>query len=167
MKNKVILISIFLTVLFIVSFFIYAKFYNKQKQIINSGVVAYETICGEYEKGELKINTETLKVDIADDDCKRTLGLSEKESLDNEGMFFVFEKVGNYGFWMKDMNFPLDILWFNDNFEVVGIEKNLSPDTYPKSFGENYFAKFVLEISAGGSDRYNIKVGDKIIFKEK
>ena len=81
-------------------------------------------------------------------------------------MIFVFEKVGNYGFWMKDMNFPLDILWINDNFKVVGIEKNLATSTYPKSFGSKYKAMYVLEISAGYSNKNNIKIGDKIIFSQ-
>ena len=105
-----------------------------------------------------------LFVNIADNDCKTKLGLSGSTGLNGEGMFFVLKKVGNYGFWMKNMNFPLDILWINDNFEIVGIEKSLLPSTYPNSFGQKYFAKYVLEVSAGYCDKNNIKVGDKIIF---
>ena len=65
---------------------------------------------------------------------------------------------------MKDMNFPLDILWINDNFEIVGIEKKILPQTYPKIFGEKYLSSYVLEVSAGYCDKNNIKIGDKIIF---
>jgi uncharacterized membrane protein (UPF0127 family) len=65
---------------------------------------------------------------------------------------------------MKDMNFPIDILWINDNFEVVGIEKNILPQTYPKTFGEKYLASYVLEVSAGYCDKNNIKLGNKINF---
>ena len=167
MKGKVTLTIILLTILFVVFFVIYIKFYDEETHSSISKVNTYETVCGKYEKGEIKFGQKILSVNIADDDCKKTLGLSGDISLNDEGMIFIFEKAGNYGFWMKDMNFPLDILWFDDNFKVVGIEKDLATSTYPKSFGVKYFAKYVLEVSAGYSQKNNIKVADKIIFDKK
>ena len=143
------------------------KFYDEEKTNTEIKIVKYETVCGEYNKGEIQIGSKVLSVDIADNDCKRSLGLSGKISLNDEGMMFVFEKQGNYGFWMKDMNFPIDILWIDDNYKVVGVEKSLSPNTYPESFGEKYLARYVLEVPAQYSDKNNIKIGDKIIFTEK
>ena len=148
-------------------FILYEKYNDKEKIVIDPSVKIYETICGKYKKGEIRINQNILFVDIADDNCKTSLGLSGRASLDGEGMLFIFENVGNYGFWMKDMNFPIDILWIDDKFEVVGIEKNLSPDTFPKSFGSNYLVKYVLEVPAQYSDKNNIKIGDNIIFELK
>ncbi len=125
----------------------------------------YATSCGIYDKKEIIIAENKIKVDVADNDCKRELGLSGRENLANDkGMLFVFEKVGNYGFWMKDMKFSIDILWLNDSFKVVGIEKNVAISTFPEIFGQNYFAKYVLELPAGFSIKNNIKIGDKIIF---
>jgi uncharacterized membrane protein (UPF0127 family) len=144
------------------------KFYNEEKQTVTSGVKIYETNCGGYKTGEIKIDSKILSVDIADDKCKQDLGLSGRMLIkDDEGMIFIFEKLGNYGFWMKNMNFSLDIIWIDDNFKIVGIEKNLSTSTYPKSFGSKYLAKYVLEVSAGYSIKNNVKVGDRIIFSKK
>ncbi len=127
--------------------------------------IIYTTSCGEYTEKEIGISDKKIQVIISDDNCKMVLGLSGKENLENnQGMLFVFEKSGNYAFWMKDMKFSLDILWISEDLHVVGIEKNLTPLTFPKLFGENYFAKYVLELQGGYSDKNNIKLGDKIIF---
>ena len=156
---------ILLIVLCIVFFLIYLKFYNEERAIINSKVEIYETTCGKYQKGEVDINSKKILVDIADNVCKRDLGLSGRTSLNTDsGMIFSFDKEGNYGFWMKDMNFSLDIIWINSNFIISGIEKDLATSTYPKSFGNKYKAVYVLEVPAGYSDKNNIKVGEKIIF---
>jgi len=141
------------------------KFYNEEKIFNGYQAAVYKTHCGDYKKGDVTINSKKISVDIADNECKEVLGLSERNSLnDGEGMFFVFDNQNYYPFWMKDMNFPIDILWINDSFKIVGIEKNVSPDTYPQYFGAEFFSKYILEIPAFYSDRNNIKVGDKIIF---
>jgi uncharacterized membrane protein (UPF0127 family) len=68
---------------------------------------------------------------------------------------------------MKDMLFPLDIVWIGEDFRVVHIEKSLSPETYPTVYYPDTLSKFVLEISAGESDKINIKVGDLIEISKK
>lgn len=151
MKRKI----IYLVSLILIIFFI---FYIQTKQDIKN-------ICGKYHQKEIQINSNNIIVDIADNDCKRELGLSNKISLNNKGMLFIFENSGNYSFWMKDMNFPIDILWMDDNFNVIGIEKNLATSTYPETFGKEYISKYILELPAGFSDKNNIKNGDKIIYK--
>ena len=68
----------------------------------------------------LKINQINLNIEISDTKAKREQGLSGKEGLaENEGMLFVFEKEGYYGFWMKDMNFPIDIAWLDKNKKII------------------------------------------------
>jgi len=162
MKKKILFKIFFSLIIFVIFLFIYKNYKSSDIQ-----VQKYETVCGEYKKVEVEIGTNLLSVDIADNNCKRELGLSNRISIKSEGgMIFIFEKAGNYGFWMKDMNFPIDILWINDDFNVVGIEKDVSTSTYPKSFGEGYSAKYVLELSAGYSDKNNIKVGNKIFFRK-
>ncbi len=162
-KNIFPILIIFIILLAIL--FLYIKFSDVNKQKVNIVLETYKTICGEYKKSEIKIGEVSLWADIADNNCKRSLGLSGKRSLNEEGMLFVFERIGNYSFWMKDMNFPIDILWINEEFEIVGIEKNLLPSTFPKSFGEKYLAMYVLEIPALYSEKNNIKVGDTIFFR--
>jgi len=126
----------------------------------------YVTQCGEYDKKEIKIGGINISADIADDNCKMELGLSGRSGLEsNEGMIFVFEKVGNYGFWMKDMKFPIDIIWIGEDFSVSGIVGNFSPEDYPKVLGNNYLAKYVLEVQTGFAEKNNLKPGDKIGFE--
>ncbi len=79
-------------------------------------------------------------------------------------MFFVFENSGNYNFWMKDMNFPIDILWIDQDYKIIGIKKSIATSTYPETFGSEYYSRYILELSSGFSDKNNIKIGDKIIF---
>jgi uncharacterized membrane protein (UPF0127 family) len=127
--------------------------------------VPYRTQCGIYTEKSISIDRVAIQALIADDYCKKTLGLSGKNDLDAyEGMLFLFNTSGTYPFWMKDMKFPLDIIWISSDFSVVGIEKSLSPDTYPEIFGKNYTAQYVLELPAGFADANDIKVGDRVSF---
>lgn len=104
-----------------------------------------------------------LSVRVADTDAERQQGLSGVESMHAEkGMIFIFETEGDYLFWMKDMLIPLDIFWINNNLEVVHIEENVKPDSYPVRFGSPKPARFVLETNAFFADTFNIGLGDKI-----
>jgi len=98
----------------------------------------------------LEIGGQILSVEIADTATLRSKGLSNRPSLQTgTGMIFIFDKPDIYGFWMKDMNFPIDILWIDADWKIVSIEKNVSPDTYPKTFTPSKPIKYVLETNAG------------------
>ncbi|MGN6351023.1 MAG: DUF192 domain-containing protein, partial [Candidatus Nitrosocosmicus sp.] len=76
----------------------------------------------------VKIKSLVIYVDLAITPDQQAKGLSIKNSLnDSEGMLFPFDKPGDYSFWMKDMKFPIDILWIDANNKIVHIEKNLQP----------------------------------------
>ncbi|MFA6227217.1 MAG: DUF192 domain-containing protein [Candidatus Paceibacterota bacterium] len=125
------------------------------------------TPCIKYDKAQIEIGGKIIEVDVSDTDYKREVGLSGRNLLsDDTGMLFIFEKEGNYGFWMKDMNFPIDIVWINTDFSVIGIEKSVAISTYPKAFGQDYFAKYVLELPSGFSDKNSLMVGNKISILE-
>lgn len=90
-------------------------------------------------------------------------GLSFRPSLpDGEGMLFVFPTPGNYGFWMKDMLFSIDILWFSGDNVLVDITPQITPDTYPQVFTPSEPIRYVLEVPAGFVERKNIKIGDQL-----
>ena len=46
---------------------------------------------------------------------------------ENQGMLFIFNYPSKQGFWMKEMMFPLDIIWLDSNYSVIHIEKKLQP----------------------------------------
>ena len=88
------------------------------------------------------------RVRVVDTPKERTRGLSGTTTLaPNEGMLFVFEEVGLHGFWMKDMNYAIDILWLNDELKPVGVTKNISPDSFPTIFYPPVPVRYVLEIA--------------------
>ena len=122
-----------------------------------------------YNKKEIIIGDKSLLVEVADTQEARSKGLSGRESLgENEGMLFVFEKEDSLpGFWMKDMNFSIDIIWINDS-RVSQISKEVpapTPDTPDRSlpiYTPGTAIDYVLEVSAGFSDKNNISEGSLV-----
>ena len=116
--------------------------------------------------GTVQLDDKLLQVYIADTDPRRMRGLMfETESFlaDDKGMLFVFDEPGNRSMWMKNMQFHLDIIWFNENGSVVAIEKNVPPCITPvevmscKSVGVSADnAKYVLELTSGYVDEHFI-----------
>lgn len=104
-----------------------------------------------------------ITVEVANTKASRELGLSGRPKMnDDEGMLFVFDVPGRYGFWMKDMEFPLDMVWINQNGVVVSVERNLTKETYPKTFMNQSDASYVLEINAGLAERFGLYLGSKV-----
>ncbi len=113
----------------------------------------------------LKIGGVTINIMVANTDAERMQGLSGKDDLaENEGMLFVFDNEGYYGFWMKDMNFPIDMAWLDKNKKIIHVESNVSPATYPQVFNPPAPSLYVLETSAGFLGKNNIKIGDIVAF---
>jgi len=79
-------------------------------------------------------------------------------------MLFVFDRPGPYGIWMKDMRFPIDILWLDSSKQVVSIKRRAEPSSYPDIFTPEADAEYVLEISAGFAGEHDLKIGNQISF---
>src|SRR3989344_3566574 len=129
-----------------------------------AAVLFFGSIKGEEMKGtEIFVGEEPIFVETADTPEERARGLSGRASLkEDEGMLFIFKEPGRYPFWMKDMLFAIDIIWIDENFKIIGIEENLSPDTFPRAFSPSEPVKYVLETSAGWSKKNSIRVGDNV-----
>lgn len=115
------------------------------------------------------INNIKIPILLADTPEKQTQGLSDRESLNpSTGMLFVFPKLMNLQFWMKNMHFPLDIVWIRNN-KIIKIEKNLPPEgETPKNiYSSDSLANYVLELNAGFTDRFDISVGDIVEYHFK
>ena len=109
-----------------------------------------------------------VKTEIVDTLELRSKGLSGKNSLgEDESMLFVFDSEGYYEFWMPNMNFALDMVWMDKDYNVVDITENAEPKPelpqaeLPKYKSSN-MAQYVLEVNAGFCDEHNLKVGDKL-----
>jgi uncharacterized protein len=79
-------------------------------------------------------------------------------------MLFIYEESDMHSIWMKDMRFPIDIIWMDENFRVIHFEKNIEPVTFPKIFRPNSPARYVLETDIGFVDENKIGVGTVLDF---
>ena len=111
----------------------------------------------------IQIGDAALRVEIADTDQKRARGLSGRPALAaNEGMLFVFEEPGRYGFRMKDMSFSIDIIWIGQDKKVVEIMNTIAPETFPETFYPKELVQYVVEVRAGFAKENNVQLGDKV-----
>ena len=102
-----------------------------------------------------------VRVRLASTPGAREEGLSGFKSLpDDQGMLFLFPSAGSYPFWMKDMDFPIDIVWLRHTdahtLQVVGMKTNFTPDSYPSEYAPSDTADAVLEINSGNAAKWGI-----------
>ena len=114
----------------------------------------------------IKINNHEVNVELAVTSEKQIKGLSQSDILpENSGMLFIYQRYEVQNFWMKDMKFPIDIIWIKDD-RIIDLTKNIPVPTstnlliYKPKFPVNY----VLEVNAGWTDKNNIQVGDQVTF---
>ena len=116
-----------------------------------------------YKTLDAKIGSTPITLEIADTNAARELGLSKRDSMPpNTGMLFEFDNPGVYGFWMKDMKFALDMIWISPQKQIISINKNVAPESYPEAFYPPSAVSFVIEVPAGYSDAHNIQVGQNL-----
>lgn len=112
----------------------------------------------------IEINSNKIYVEIAENPEKQYKGLSFREKLaQDQGMLFVFDNKQIRSFAMRNMSFPLDIIWINEN-KIVKIDKNLPPEGRITShtYTSQEAIDRVLEVNGGLSDKLDIKTGDSI-----
>lgn len=111
------------------------------------------------------LGSHTFKVKVAQSEKEKEIGLSATKNLPNDyGMIFPFKEDGYYSFWMRDMKFPIDIIFINDN-KIVKIFQKISPpkgNEALKIYVPDAPSDTVLEINSGLSEKYKIKEGNSI-----
>lgn len=113
----------------------------------------------------IHIGSHRFKASIADTEKTREQGLSGTKSLSpDQAMLFVFDSNNRWAIWMKDMNYPIDIVWLDDSKKVVDFETEVAPDTYPtKSFFPDVDARYVVELKSGTVKKKAIRIGDQVV----
>ncbi len=120
-----------------------------------------------YSDGTVEIAGKILRIALADSESERVIGLSGRGSIgEGSGMLFVFEQANSQGFWMKDMKFPIDIIWIYNNqvvdiTEEVPVPGDVSEAQLPVYTPKTQIDK-VLEVQSGWAQRHNVKIGDSI-----
>lgn len=110
-----------------------------------------------------------FKATVAASQQEREIGLSKtKELQQDQGMIFLFEKPDYYSFWMKNMKFPIDIIYIKKDV-IVTIKSNAQPPKDNKESPIIYTptepSDKVFEISAGLAEKYKFKKGDKVLYE--
>ncbi len=114
---------------------------------------------------QIHIAGQNIQVDLALNLETQSQGLSGRKSLDNnKGMLFVFDQPDKYSFWMKDMFFPIDMIWISEDMKVIYIKKDARPELYPEIYKPEENAKYILEVVSGFSEKNNLRVGDTVQF---
>jgi uncharacterized membrane protein (UPF0127 family) len=123
-----------------------------------------------FPRGTIKLDNVTLDVQIAESDAQKTRGLMFQNELPyDQGMIFVLDQEQVAPIWMLNMQFPLDIIWFDSNGNVVHIATNVQPcksaletATCTVDNGGGKMAKYVLEVTSGFVAKFNITQNSKL-----
>ncbi len=136
------------------------------KFIILFLVVSCLCACNRESTRRVCLGNACIMAEVADSGLKRQQGLMFRKSLsDNDGMLFIFDEEEQHAFWMQNMLISLDIIWINREKEIVDIVIDAPPcndscsNMIPRSK-----AKYVLEVRSGFIQKYNIKIGQRVIF---
>jgi uncharacterized protein len=164
MAKKLIFIIPLIVVVIATAYFIYESTRHR-----NGNAVETQQPTATPTEPRVQINDTSIIVEIADTDKTRERGLSGREELpENTGMLFDFKDMRFIPvFWMKDMNFPLDMIWIKDG-KIVQITRDVpapdpeTPDSALPKYSPNQIVDYVLEVNAGFSERNNINVGDEV-----
>ena len=116
----------------------------------------------------VEINGHKIQAEIVKTSSEKQKGLSNREKMERDrGMIFVNEKEGMYSFWMKEVNFPLDIIWIKGN-EIVGITERAAIEPGPEY--KNYLppepVDKILEVHGGWVFRHGVEIGQKVKFSK-
>ena len=112
----------------------------------------------------VKINKTIIAVDVADSPGEQYRGLSGRPLLDkNRGMLFVFQSAVRRSFVMREMNFPLDIIWIADG-KIIKIDENLPPEGKKpeNAYSSGTEVSYAMEVNGGFVKKKKIKTGDEV-----
>lgn len=116
----------------------------------------------------IRIGERELVVFVADTLALQAKGLGGRESLARDyGMLFSYGEKAILNFWMKDMQFPIDVLWVADG-SVVGVSEHIQIADSNGSvtrFNSPVHADAVIEVQAGWIERNNITIGDAVVMQ--
>lgn len=117
------------------------------------------------EAPSVTIDNAVFSVEVVRTAEEQMRGLGYRDTLcENCGMLFLFDRPEKIGFWMKEMRFPIDILWIRDG-TIVHIERAVSHTDQQTVYTPQEPADSVFEINAGMSDRHRIHVGSTVSFR--
>ena len=105
----------------------------------------------------------TLQAAYAQTEAAREQGLSDTPSLGaNQGMLFFYDAPQVPLFWMKDMHYPLDMIWIAANGTVADVTADALVQDFPKTYSPKVAVQYVLEVNAGFAAQHGIAAGTPV-----
>jgi len=155
MKSKTFIFgAIVIVVIALAAYYFNSNGAQSSKETIPSGTITLKA-----PKGDLSVFVATSSED-------QEQGLGGRDAMpSDEGMLFAFDQPGSYSFWMQDMNFPLDLVWVNEDKTVAGLTPDVATSTYPDTFVPPNDVSYVLELNAGVADKFGIATGTLLQFE--
>lgn len=154
----VIVIMVGVVIIFVANFFIDGEDFQE---------ILEEEKEEEIEYVRVRIRESYLTLEVADEPENRALGLMHRENLEEEeGMLFVYEDEDVRYFWMKDVLFPLDMIFIDEALKIVGFLENIpvcEKDPCPQYSIEEE-SKYVIEVNAGWVVENSVELGDRVDF---
>jgi uncharacterized protein len=112
----------------------------------------------------MQISGVSVRASVAETWPDRIRGLSNTPYLPMDVVkLFIFDSSGFHSIWMKDMNYPIDIIWVDESLEIIHIEEDAQPESYPNLFVPVKPALYVIETASGFVREKEIKIGDQIV----
>ena len=154
--RRVLFLVVFLGGVLLVSFLFFTRYRNSLMS---------------YDFANVSIGDHEFVAEVADTPESRARGLSGHKPLsEDQGMLFLFPEASVQAFWMKEMLFPIDIIWIRDG-RVLGFYENVPPPLPETSLSELLLytspglVNMVFEVAGGTVSRFGITVGDKFVFQ--
>ena len=118
--------------------------------------------------GETEDRLATVSVTVSDSWYERYTGLSDTESLgEDEGMLFVHPSEGEHGYVMRDMDFPIDMVFVAENGTITAIHHAELPPEGEESPSYEGYGKYVVELPYEYTVEHDIEVGDQVQIPEE
>ncbi|MGB5369361.1 MAG: DUF192 domain-containing protein [Flavobacteriaceae bacterium] len=138
---------------------------ENSKQAIKTEAIVFQ------KEGELSIYRQktdtliaTLDIEIADSDYETQTGLMYRSSMaDKQGMLFIFPNEAMHAFYMKNTEFPLDLIFIKADLGIASFQENTQPFS-EDGLSSKVPVQYVLEVNAGLVQQWGLEIGDKINF---
>lgn len=140
---------------------------EEAKKVIKTEPITFK------KEGELTIHKKkvdtlitTLNIEIAESEYETQTGLMYRKGIqDNQGMLFIFKDEQMHSFYMKNTEFPLDIIFIKSDLTIASFQENAEPHN-EDGLSSQVPIQYVLEVNAGLAQKWLLEVGDKIVFKK-
>jgi uncharacterized protein len=122
-----------------------------------------------FPEGTIRIDQDVIKVEIAESDAdkQRWLMFREQQLPFNSAMILVYEKSDLYSMWLLNIEYDLDLMWFDEEGNIVYIVKDASPckntlDTANCTYKNIKPAKYVVAATSGFINQHEITERSKM-----